>query len=292
MRNLQDWSDVKSPRFSKGVRYILVSTFFFALMNTGVKYLERVPAHEIVLFRALVTLVVGYILIRRAGLHPWGNNKPVLILRGLAGTAALVMYFYTLQVMPLATAVTVQYLSPIFTIIIAGVMLRESTRPIQWLFFVISFGGVVLIRGFDARVSTPDLLVGIAAAVFSGLAYNFIRKLRGQDHPLVVVFYFPMVTVPLVGSYTVTHWVGPTAVEWVVLILIGLATTVAQIYMTMAYQSERASNVSIFNYLGTVYAIIIGLVLFDETVQYLALLGIGLILFGVIMSSRYRQAPG
>ena len=49
---------------------------------------------------------------------------------------------------------------------------------------------------------------------------------------------------------------------------------------------------SIFNYLGTVYAIIIGLVLFDETVQYLALLGIGLILFGVIMSSRYRQAPG
>jgi len=257
-----------------GVRYILASTFFFALMNIGVKYLADIPAHEVVFFRALVSLIVCYFLILRKGLNPWGNNKPVLILRGN---------------MPLASAATIQYLSPIFTIIIAGFLVKETTRPVQWLFFIISFAGVIMIKGFDPRVTPPDLMIGVAAAVGSGFAYNFIRKLKDHDHPLVVVFYFPLVTVPLIGVYTATHWVSPKPLEWLILILIGLVVTVAQIFMTKGYQLERASNVSNFNYLGVVFALGFGFLLFDELVEPLGLAGIALIIGGVIMSSRYRK---
>ena len=176
-----------------GVKYILLATIFFALMNIGVKYLSRIPAHEIVFCRALVTLIVGYILLRREKINPWGNDKRHLILRGATGTVALMMYFYTLQKMPLASAVTIQYLSPIFTIIIAGFMLRERPRSIQWLFFLIAFAGVVMVKGFDARVSVAELSLGVTAAVFSALAYNYIRRLKDSDHPLVVVFYFTRV---------------------------------------------------------------------------------------------------
>jgi drug/metabolite transporter (DMT)-like permease len=274
---------------TKGVKYILIATVFFALMNIGVKYLDRIPAHEIVLFRALVSLVVCYYLVKRQGLNPWGNNKPLLVARGLAGTIALVMYFYTVQRMPLASAVTIQYLSPIFTIIIAGFMLKESTRLVQWLFFLISFAGILLIKGFDTRVTPGDLAIGVASALFSGFAYNFIRKLKDDDNALVVVFYFPLVTVPLIGTYTVFHWVTPNAVEWALLVAIGLVVTVAQIYMTKAYQAERASNVSNFLYLGTVYALAVGFFLFDEMLQPLSLAGIALIIFGVLMSTRYRK---
>lgn len=281
---------MKSLGLTPGIKYILASTFFFALMNIGVKYLADIPAHEVVFFRAFVSLIVCYFLIRKKGLNPWGNNKPVLLLRGLAGTAALTMYFYTLQNMPLASAVTIQYLSPIFTIIIAGFLVKESTRPIQWLFFVASFAGVVMIKGFDPRVTPSDLIIGVAAAVCSGFAYNFIRKLKDQDHPLVVVFYFPLVTVPLIGVYTATHWVTPSALEWLVLILIGLVVTVAQIFMTKGYQLERASNVSNFNYLGVVFALGFGFLLFNELIEPLGLAGIFLIIGGVIMSSRYRTA--
>ena len=276
-------------KLSAGVRYIIIATLFFAAMNVGVKYLRHIPAHEVVFFRAWVSLVLGYVLVKRAGLNPWGNNKKILIARGLAGTAALTMYFYTVQLMPLASAVTIQYLSPIFTIILAGVMLRESARPIQWLFFIVSFAGVVMIKGFDARIAPLELTLGVLAAVSSGLAYNFIRKLKDTDHPLVVVFYFPLVTVPLIGPYTVTHWVTPSAWDWVILIAIGVFVTIAQIFMTKAYQLERASNVSNFNYLGSVYALLIGWVFFDETIPLLGMAGIALIIFGVIMSSRFRQ---
>ena len=271
-----------------GVKYILAATVFFTLMNVGVKYLPHIPAYEIVFFRALITLIVCYFLVRREGISLWGNNRKVLFLRGLTGTVALLMYFYTLQKMPLASAVTIQYLSPIFTIILATFIMKEKPRPVQWLFFLVSFSGVLMIKGFDARVTVPELVIGVTAAVFSGFAYNFIRKLKNTDHPLVVVFYFPLVTVPFVGAYTAVRWVTPSGTDWLILIMIGLATTIAQIFMTRAYQLERASNVSNFNYLGSVYAIILGIALFDESVTALALAGIALIVFGVIMSACYR----
>ncbi|MCD6161481.1 MAG: DMT family transporter [candidate division Zixibacteria bacterium] len=268
---------------------MIATTLFFALMNTGVKFIPYIPASEIVMFRALVTLIVVYILIRREGLNPWGNNKRLLIMRGLTGTVALLTYFYILQNMPLASAVTILNLSPIFTIIIAGIMLREPARPIQWLFFFVSFIGVLMIKGFDHRVSGFDLIIGITAAAFSGLAYNFIRKLKDYDHPLIVVFYFPMVTIPIVSIYAIPRWVMPNFVEFLILIGIGISTTAAQYCMTKAYHLERASNISNFNYLGIIYALFIGFFIFNESIGILGILGIALIVFGVIMGSRYGQ---
>ena len=272
-----------------GVKSILGAVLLFSLMQIGVKYLDRIPAHEIVFFRALVSLIVGYLLIRKLGLNPWGNNKPLLLARGLAGTAALTMFFYTLQNMPLASAVTILHLSPIFTIIIASFMVKEPPRPIQWLFFVVSFAGVIMIKGFDQRVTPIDLMIGIGAAFFAGLAYNVIRLLKDSDHALVIVFYFPLVTVPIIGAYTLFHWVTPNLIEWLILIGIGLVVTAAQILMTRAYQLEKAANVSNYNYLQIVLALFFGYVIFGELIGPLGLAGIALIVFGVIMSSRFRQ---
>ena len=258
-------------------------------MNIGVKLLPHIPAPEIVLFRALVSLIVCYVMVRKAGLKPWGNNKRDLILRGLTGTIALIMYFYTLQHMPLASAVTLIQLSPIFTITIAGFMLREPPRAIQWLFFAVSFAGVVMVKGFDPRVSVTDAGLGVAAAFFAGLAYNFIRKLKNRDHPLVVVLYFPLVTVPIVGLYSLTNWVQPGLTDWLILIGIGLVTTVAQIYMTKAYQSDRAANVSNYSYLQVVLGILVGLFIFNESIDVLGMTGILLIVVGVVLSSRFGR---
>ena len=281
---------MKKPSLSDGVRYILIATFMFSLMQIGVKWLSHIPSYEIVTFRAVISLVVCWFLLKRAGISPWGNNKPWLIARGAAGTVALTLFFYTLQRMPLASAVTLQYLSPIFTVIIAGVMLKEPPRPVQWLFFVVSFVGVVMIKGFDPRVTPVDVTLGVTAALFSAIAYNIIRKVREDDHHLVVVFYFPLVTVPVIGTYTAFHWVMPAPVDWLVLLVIGICVTIAQIYMTRAYQVERAANISNFNYLGVVFALVFGLMIFGEHVAWLALGGIVLIIFGTVMSSRYRRA--
>lgn len=260
-------------------------------MNLGVKFLAHIPPWEIAFFRALISAILCYYLIRRAGLYPWGTNKKILILRGVTGTVALIMYFYTLQHMPLASAITIQLLSPIFTIILAGFILKETPRPIQWLFFLMSFAGVVLIKGFDPRVSLTDLALGVSAAVCSGLAYNFVRQLKDTDHHLVVVLYFPMVAVPIAGGISVAFWVTPSLLDWAILLGIGIVVTIAQIYMTKGYQADRAANVSNFNYLGVVYGLVLGYFLFNETFDLAAMVGILLIVAGVVLSSRFRSGP-
>lgn len=274
---------------SKGIKLMIWATVFYGIMNLCIKYLNHIPAHEIVFFRSIITLSVTYVLLKKAKVNPLGNNKKLLILRGLAGFMGLILYIYTVQRMNIASAVTIQYLSPIFTGIFAIFLLGEKMRWLQWIFFLTAFAGVLLIKGFDPSVSNNLLATGILSAIGSGLAYNLIRKLRGQDHPLVIVFYFPLVTIPLIGPYTLTHFVWPTGFEWLLLLITGLATQLAQTFMTQSYQLEKVANVSMITYLGTIYALLMGVFIFDEQYSLMTIIGMLLIVGGIIANILYKK---
>lgn len=277
------------PATPPAALYLVISGTCFALVHASVKFVPNIPPHELVFFRALISSVLSLIALKTAGLSPWGRNKKMLIFRGLAGTAALLLYFHTLQVMPLASAVTIQYLHPIFTVILAGLFLKEKPTWLQWLFFIASFAGVLLVRGFDERIELVDMGIGVISALCSAIAYNLIRALRHEDHALVVVFYLPFVSLWVVGPYTLTHWVAPRGIEWLVIIVIGVFTQVAQYFMTRAYQSDRAANISNLNYLGIVYALVIGVLFFDETVAPLATAGMAVIAASALLSTRFKS---
>ena len=171
------------------VQSMLLAGVFFALMNVSVKYIPHIPAIEIILFRSLFSLVFSYTMLKRQNINVFGNNKKLLVIRGVVGSVGLISFFYTLQKIPLASAVTLQYLSPILTTILGIYLVKEKVKPIQFLFFAISFLGVVLVQGVDARVNFLYAGIGFISALFSGLAYNVIRKLKNTEHPLVIIFY-------------------------------------------------------------------------------------------------------
>lgn len=267
---------------SLGQRYILISSFFFALMNVCVKAIANLPTHEIVFFRGLIALAICTVMIRRKRLSFWGTHKKHLIIRGIAGTCALGLYFYTIRVMPLASAVTLGTLSPIFTTVLACFIVKEGVSLKKLFFYLVAFIGVALIKGFDPRVSTFEVGLGVLAAFFAGVAYNMIRLLKDKEDPLIIILYFPLFTVPIVGSYTLSHWVWPTASEWFLLGGVGISVQIAQIYMTKGYQAERASNVAYFNYVGVLLALMFGYTLFGEVLTMYSLVGIAVLLVGVI----------
>lgn len=270
---------------------MLIATFFFALMNMSIKLVPHIPAFEIVLFRSIVSLVASYAMIRRLGLHPLGNNRRLLMARGFVGMLALVTFFYTLQMMPLAGAVTLQYLSPIFTVMLGVFFLNERVHPLRWLCFAVAFAGVAIVRGFDARLEWSHFLLGILSAMFSGLAYNIVRKLKDTDHPLVVVFYFPLVSMPFAAAYCYFTWVMPHGWDWLWLLLIGVFTQIAQVNLTHALQNEKLAAISGLNYLGILYALFIGYVFFGETYHWIVLIGIFLVLAGVLLNFFLSNHP-
>lgn len=251
--------------------------------------LPHIPANELILFRSLISLGLSYYTIRRLKLNPFGNNKKSLFLRGFFGTIALTCYFFTIQNMPLASAVTLQHLSPIFTAILAFLILGEKIAPIQILFFLLAFGGVALVKGYDERVDTLYFILGIVAAVFAGLAYTFVRKLGKTDHPIVVVFFFPLVAIPAMLVFSAFNWVTPHGMDWVYLLLMGICTQVGQLYMTKALHTEKANKVIILKYLNIIYALIFGFFILGETHGFYTLIGIGLVLSGIVLNVTYKQ---
>lgn len=275
--------------FSSGQRCILISTFFFTIMNVCVKALKNVPTHQIVFIRGLIALLLCAAMIYRKRIPFWGSNKGLLLLRGVAGTCALGIYFYTLKILPLATAVAIQHLSPIFTTLLACIIVRERIIPSKLAFFLVAFVGVLLIEGFDPRAGVIEISIAISAALFASIAYNIIRLLKDKEDPLTVVMYFPLCTVPTVGSYTLRHWIWPTTEEWLLLLGVGISVQIAQVFMTKGYQSERASNVAHLNYLMVLYSLVIGYVAFDEKLNTAVILGIAVLVLGVIGASRSKE---
>lgn len=199
---------------------------------------------------------------------------------------ALFLFFLTIKEMPLASATTIQYISPIFTVLLATQLLREKVRPIQWLLFFVAFIGVLMIKGFDERVSYFYLGIGVVSAFISGIAYNAIMKCRETDHPITVVLYFPMIATPIMGTACITvEWVMPIGYEWLLLLLLGIFTQIAQIYMTKALHADHSSRIMPFKYFGVIYALVIGFFFFNEELPWLSFLGIAIVISAVILNS-------
>ncbi|WP_207895720.1 DMT family transporter [Sphingobacterium alimentarium] len=273
----------------QSVKYMLMAGFFFAIMNVCVKFVSHLPTLEVVLFRSIFSFVVTYYYLRKNNIPPLGNNIPVLTLRGIAGCLGLIGSFYTLQHIPLASAVTINYLSPFFTAILGIFIVKQSVRPVQFLYFALAIAGVFLLKGFDFRISTLDVIIGLSAALFAGIAYNMIARSKGNEHPLVVIFYFPLLTIPVVGIYTLFDWKTPIGIDWLYLLLIGICTQVAQYYMTLSYQSANLAKVASLNYLGVLYALGFGYIFYQETFNTMSLIGILVILIGVFLNLYDRQ---
>jgi drug/metabolite transporter (DMT)-like permease len=274
---------------NKGILYILIASIFFSIINALVKYFDQIPAIEIVFFRSVVSLVISYYTINKLKIKIFNEHTPLLLGRGISGAIALSLYFYTIQHMPLATAVTILYLAPIFTIILGVLIVKEYPNKWQWPFFILSFIGAAIMKNIDPRASLFHFSMGVTAAFFAGLAYTFIRLLKDKSHHSLVIFYFPLVTIPFCLPFLAGSWVTPTPLELAGLLSIGIFTQIAQVFMTKAYMSEQASKISHFNYLTCFYAFATGIIFFDEHLSTLSIFGLFLVLIGIIFSTKFAS---
>lgn len=269
---------------------MILAVINFTVVNICLKYLKHIPAIELVIFRAGITLFISYLLLRWQKKNPWGNNKKLLVIRGLFGTAGLTLFFYTVQQLPLATAVTLQYLSPIFTLIVSAIWLKEYPQKVQWGLFLLAFLGVIVMQNDIAVTHSLALMAGIVSSFFSGCAYTTIRKLKNSEEALVIVFYFPLVTLPLVLPFAIHYWVMPVGIDWLLVACVGLFTQIAQVYMTKAYQMAKAYEVSAAKYFGIILSAIFGYLLFSESLGRETLLGMVLIMLSVGLNAQVNRA--
>jgi drug/metabolite transporter (DMT)-like permease len=276
---------------SIGVKSIFIATLFFAGMNVFVKLLSHLPVAELTFFRAIFTFSVCYFLIKRKGLSVLGSRRPILFFRGLFGSTSLILFFYSLQKLPLATATLVHYITPFFTTFFGFLFLGERFRKIQWLFLFICFSGILITQSsntnlFELNVSNLGLLAGLGCCIMSAAAYSCIRKIGTEEDPNVILIYFSSVTIPasLIVLWVWGGFIWPTALEWFYLFCMGALTQAGQYYMTLAYQNEDVGKIAIFTNMGIIYAIVNGMVFFNEIPTAMAWFGIAIVVIGLLLN--------
>ncbi len=280
-------------RIPPGIRHMAASAFFYSLMALLVKLGgERLPASQLVLARAILCLFFSWLWLRRVGLSPWGQNPRLLVLRGLFGTVGLVCFYYTLVTLPLAESVVIANTAPILTAVLAALVLREPVSRRLVVAVACSACGVIAIARpavlFGGSVFAHEavhplgVVVGFVGATASACVYVLIRRIRDRESPLVMVFYFPLVTVPLSLPFAIAKWVWPTPAEWLILLGLGVATQMAQVHMTRGLVLVPAGRASAVAYIQVVLATLWGVVLFGEIPDLLTLGGAALIIAGTV----------
>jgi drug/metabolite transporter (DMT)-like permease len=146
--------------------------------------------------------------------------------------------------------------------------------------------GVVLVRGFDPRVTTVGLFFGLTNAILSAGAYTAIGKLKGKENPSTIVFYLAFVSTILSFAILLFRqsWKMPIDSEWFWLAVQSVSALLGQLFMTKAYLQEKSANVAIVNYLGIFFALGFGYFIWGETYNWQAAVGLVLVLLGVFLS--------
>ena len=265
------------------------SVVLFTLANVCVKELSFLPTTQLVFMRSLVSLVLCAIYVSRLKSPFFGVNKKWLLIRGFFGMIALSLFFFTIQNIPLASATTIQYLSPVFTVILAMLFLGQKVRKIQWLFLAIAMLGIVLVKGFDPRVSIAFLAIGTLSAFLAAVAYFATMKCKTTDHPVTIVMYFHLIATPVMGTVSIGSWEAIGAYEWGLGIIIGVFSVLAQVLMAMAILREDAAIITPIKYIGAIFAVSIGYFYFNEALSPLSLLGIALVITGVTLNTLNKR---
>jgi len=247
--------------------------------------------------RSAVIAVMTYILSKIQKVSLSFKEPKWLISRCITGFSAMACYFYAIPLIPLTTAVVLQWTSPLFVALFSGYLIKEKVSPFLFICIGIAFTGTVLIISPSFEAVETNALYALASGILSALAYLSIRELRSTASSESVVFWFAifcvMVSLPLSAKELTTL----SSYEIQVLVAVGITAGVGQIGMTRAFHAAKAAYIGAFSYSTVVVSWIYGLFIFDEVlsswdmVGTLLIVGSGIILATTSPKTTNAQVP-
>ena len=275
-------------KFVSSIRFMILSTLSFALMNALVKYLISYHTFQLVFFRSLGSLILTFSILKSKNIPLLGNQKTLLLIRGLVGVSAMILFFLGIQSIGVASSVTLRYTSPIFAAILAVIFFKEKIKIPQWTFFILAFFGVYLIKSFQPLSSSIGVLLVLGAAFLSAIVYLIISKIGDNDHPVTIVHYFMFIATLVGGIGSIFFWKTPELKELLLLISLGFFGFFGQYYMTLAFQNYKPHLVAPFKYVEVFFTFTMSIFLLDEAYDLVQILGAVLIIVALLLNIWYK----
>lgn len=277
----------------KGILYIVLSAFCFALMNAFVRLSGDIPSLQKAFFRNFVALIFAYGIMKKNHIKiEWKKDQSsILFLRCFFGTVGIICNFYAVDHLVLSNASILNKMSPFFAIIFSYVILKEKINFVQFSSVLVAFiGCLFIVKPSLENVEMIPSLIGLLGGLCAGIAYTMVRILgqRGVKGPLVV-FCFSAFSCIVVLPYLIFRFHPMTIQQLLYLLLAGLAATGGQFGITAAYFHAPAKEISVYDYSQVVFAAIIGFLLFGQVPDTFNFIGYVLICSMAIVMFLYNK---
>jgi len=276
-----------------GALWMLVAGLLFALMGGLVKLGNaQFSSNELVFYRSLFGLIIVSTMLFK-------QHRPLVtphwrghLWRGLSGTIAMMLFFYCITTLPLATAITLNYTSSLFLTALTLIIFKDKFHLPLTASLILGFIGVALVlHPTLEREQFFSGLMGLLSGLLAGVALLNVRQLGLLGEPAVrIVFYFNLVASVFSGISLIPSGVHPISLRDLPLFIgLGASATLAQIAMTHAYRVGQTQVVSTFSYSTIAFASLFGLLFWQETLPMSGWLGITLIIASGVLS--FRLSP-
>lgn len=270
--------------------FMLIASFCFALVPIIIKSLKDIPLMEVVFFRNFVSMLIIPLILFWRKIPIYGNNKNLLLLRGLLGYLGIVGMYYAYTKMPIVDAVAIHRLSPFFVMILSVLLLKEKITSKQvHIIFLAFFGALIVIKpGF--RVDILPAIIALAASICVSMSHVILRQLRLTDSFLVIINYFAYISGFLSIFFLILqgNFIFPKYYDLTKLLLIGIISIAAQIGVTLAYNYAPASKISVYLYTQILFAAILEFLFLGVLSDFLTLLGASIIVLAGIINFFYN----
>lgn len=245
-----------------------------------------IPIMEQVFFRNIVTLILSFILIMRSGGSLFGTkkNQPLLFVRSTFGFLGLITQFYAVAHANQGDVSTMMKLSPFMITLWAAIFLKEKIRKVQVPALLIAFLGAAFVANPAFNSNLLPLFMAFLCAFFSSVSYTLLAYFKNKVDGMTIIMHFSTFCVLACIPFMIFDFVMPTFKELLLLLLIGVFGGFGQIALTYAYRLATAAEISIYNYSGIVFSIILGYVFLGEVLDVTSVIGCALVIIAALIT--------
>lgn len=255
------------PAAFHGPLFMVAATLGFSLMNLLIREasVELEPL-QIAFFRNLFAAVALAPWILKAGIRrSLRTDHPRLhLLRAFVGFAAMLCWFYSIALMPLAEATALNFTVPLFATIGAALILGEVVRARRWSATIVGFLGVLIILQPGFKTIEAIMFLPVVAALFMACATLTVKRLSDTDSPMTIVLYFNLLLTAVSLPPALYVWRWPSAELWLLLVALGALGSISQIWIAEAYRRSDASAVMPFDYARLPFIALLAYIAFGE----------------------------
>lgn len=261
----------------KGVIYIILSAFFFALMSMFIRLSGDIPSFQKAFFRNFVAMAISVITMIKHHEKPVikSGNLIYLVMRSICGTVGIICNFYAIDNLNLSDASMLNKMSPFFAIIFSFILLKEKISPVQALIVTGAFiGSIFIVKPSSEILSSPASLAGLLGGMGAGTAYTFVRILgqKGENKSFIVLFFSAFSCLVFL-PFLIFDYHDMTIKQLIFLILAGASAAGGQFSVTSAYCYAPAREISVYDYSQLIFATILGFFVFGQIPDSLSIIG-------------------